>query len=456
MRMGLSVRIGFAALLFAVAGARAADFNSMAFGDVPGKTFEHHPEVGDHQETWARQQAGAKPGADAERPPETRLSIEGPVDPVYERGSTGERRGRSWKDFHDAVEAGNAAHVEWPGMNKDAPRRQRPWPGPNRPAAVQEDKPKAEAEPVEEADELRDSPAALGANAKAYSLWAGLSRPMLLPASSVGRVPPSEASELGRLDYENKILGADSSLNGRTVDGTEGSEAAEIRPAPKGMVPVVLELDLSRSPGEIWPTLRELPADLFKVEPGVQPQFMGETKSRARIRGWISPGASAALLRDDRVLRVEASRKKKAPAMFGESADTELLIGIRIPSETSPNEAVRSALRRLGRRTGFIFGKAIAYQKIPGTDQLAVVVSGRVPVEAINRVLSDPAVVKVAPAPGTQGRPAKERGDPSARARMASMVVARHPALLLVVLLVTGFFLLPSLRGESARSRRPW
>ncbi|OIO07610.1 MAG: hypothetical protein AUJ52_10025 [Elusimicrobia bacterium CG1_02_63_36] len=445
--MGPIVRIALASAVFYAPASFAGEFGTMAFGDVPGKTFEHHPEVGDHQETWARQQAGAKPSSGSERPPETRLSIEGPVEPVYERGSSGERRGRRWEDFHDSVAAGNAAHTQWPGMKENAPRRQRSWPGPNRQAetAVEDET------PAEEPDEMRDAPAALGANAKAYSLWAGLSRPMLLPASSVERVAPSEAHALGRIDYENKILGGDASVNGRVVSGSERDSR---KVEPEGMVPVVLELDASQSPGEIWPVLRALPAGLFKVEPGVEAQFLGEGGTRARIRGWIAPGSSAALLRTEKVLRVESSRKKTAPAMFGETPETELLIGIRIPSETSPNETVRTALRRLGRRTGFIFDKAIAYQKIPGSDHLAVVVSGRVPIEAINRVLSDPAVVKVAPAPALRAAvsPAKPA---TPRARLASMIMVRHPAVLLVVLLVAGFFLLPSLRGEPVRSRRP-
>jgi hypothetical protein len=454
MRVGPSVIAAFAAISLSAGAAFAGDFGAMAFGDVPGKPYETTPEVGDHQESWARERVRANnPQDEAEHPPERRFAIEGPAAPVYERGSSAERLDRNWERFHEDVEAGRAAHASpWPIERGEEGRAARPWPGPRR--APRPAEPVEEAETASEADELRDAPAALGANPKAYSLWAGLSRPMMLPASSVQRVPAGDAREMGRLDYEEKILGLSADLNAEAI--ADPRDAAEVQRLvrPEGMLPVSIELDVSDSPGDIWPVVRRLPADLFKVDPKFDPQFYGARRARARVRGWVSTGGSARLLQADGVLRIEAARRKSPAASLGEEPESELLIGIRIPSETSPNAAVRETLKRLGVNTGFSFEKAIAYQRIPGSDQLAVVVSGRVPIAAIGRVMSDPAVVKVVPAPAKRNRrvsaPAKKVPP---KTRLASFFTNEHPLLLPVVLLTTAFFLLPAWRGSRRRTR---
>ena len=409
--------------------AAAADFQASFFGENPNQPYEISPEVSDHQESWARQQG--------ENPTD---SIEPAVNPVYERGSTASRRNEQWDKFPETVRAGQAAHAPWPLPERDAKRPAKVWPG------IRRITPRAEIE-VEEAEDLRDAPAAL--NARAYSLWSGLSQPMMLPAHQIDSVSVSQARTLGRIDYENKILGAGI--------GADGAVAApEMKPrtfTPKGMRAVILELDLENSPGDAWAVLRTLPASAFKRDPSAAAEYYGEKKTRVSIRGFVPAGQSALLLRSDKVLRVQTHRSNKPPAEFGVPAETEILIGVRIPSEVSPNEIVRTTLRRLGRRTGFRFKKALAYQKIPGTDKLAVVISGSVSVESLSLVMADPSVVKVMPAPKKMPmvrRAKKPQRSPNAK--LASFFINDNPTYLPVMLI--GAWLLLQLASRKRRKRR--
>jgi hypothetical protein len=78
---------------------------------------------------------------------------------------------------------------------------------------------------------------------------------------------------------------------------------------------------------------------------------------------------------------------------------TELLAGVRIPQGASPSAALAAALERLSKRAAFRIRKVIGYQAIPGTSQMVIVITGRVPVSNISRVLGDPDIVKVVPSP---------------------------------------------------------
>ncbi len=412
-------------------GSFAADFNASFFGEKPGTPFEISPEVGDHQESWSRQHG--EHASDA---------IEAPVEnPVYERGSTGVERDKQWENFDESVRAGQAAHAPWPIREREAEPRVQRWPGVLR-------GPKEEPAVSAEKEDLRDAPAALHGNPSAVSLWSGLSQPMMLPANKVDNASSLQARELGRIDYENKILGAGIGNDGAVA----GSESETLGAERKGMRAVVVLLDLSDSPGDIWPVLRSLPAENLKIDSKEKPEYLGATRSRALIRGWVPAGRSAFLLRSEKILRVETSRKKKAPTGFGREPETKLLIGVRIPVEVSPNAAVRSALRRLGKTAGFRFDKALAYQQIPGSSQLAIVVSGSVPIGNIERVMKDPAIVKVMPAPKPR-KPAPVKAKTPPNQKLASFLIDENPTFL-PVLLIGGWLLLQAASSKRRRGIR--
>lgn len=338
--------------------------------------------------------------------------------------------------------------------------RPRSWPGARSrrsaergrarsPQAGQGDASQDEAEAPDE--QLRDAPAGLGTGN--YSLWSGLSKPLILPSSKVGSLPADKARILGRKDYEQHILGAGTAQAGAPAGRRVPQAPKAIRAPDRGVfLPgeeagergqfVVMELDVSESPGEFRDAVAEL-ADRagFQMDERFAPAFFGADKRKVAVQGWLPADRIGDAMSLERVGRLEAGRAPGLGSQVGRPAGgrTELLLGIRIPPERSPNEALKKVVARLESATGFEFSRAIAYQRIPGTSRMVLVVSGKVPVRNIGRLMADPEVVKVAPSPEAPARPPARQARPGIGPiqRFVSFAIQDHPFIFLVAILLT-------------------
>ncbi|MFH2204256.1 MAG: hypothetical protein ABIJ96_14145 [Elusimicrobiota bacterium] len=292
-----------------------------------------------------------------------------------------------------------------PGDVRNIPRR---WPGPRR-SSPQNSAVAAPSDIVGQDEELRDAPA----SAVQYSLWNNLSTPLLLPAADTGSISMDQAKSLGRRDYEQHILAAGmperraSAVAGEHVLEGRFTPAVEVEaPNIQDRVPIVVELDVRTAPGDFRDAVAGLSAvSGFSRDERFAPRFLGAKQERVAVRGWIHPRQFTDVMARPEVLRVEQDRAVAKAASALERGFTEILVGVRIPPESSPTEALKLAVARLSESAGFELKKTIGYQRIPGTSKMVLIVSGRVPVRRLSRVMADPAVVKVAPAPGSAAPP---------------------------------------------------
>ncbi|HBL18210.1 MAG: hypothetical protein A2X36_06185 [Elusimicrobia bacterium GWA2_69_24] len=312
-------------------------------------------------------------------------------------------------------------------------------------------------DPAEVDEGMRDAPASINPNQ--YSLWS-LSRPLLLPAAKIREVSADQAKTMGREDYERNILGMSAAGDAPPVDrrpsdpgalvsgdGPEGGAASE----EKGR-PVVLEMDIAATPGEARDAVAELTgAAGFQADARFEPLFLGADKTRVAVRGWLPPQRIADAMASARVTRLESVGAVDRVAADPAGTWTELLLGVRIPPETSPNDALRQAAARISLRMDFDLRRAIGYQKIPGTSRMVFIVSGRVRVRDIGRLMGDPDIVKIAPSPSQPDVRKAAGAAPPPRTpllRFVHFAVNGHPFLFLLSLLLT-----VSLLGSALRRR---
>jgi hypothetical protein len=197
---------------------------------------------------------------------------------------------------------------------------------------------------------------------------------------------------------------------------------------------VLVELDLKDTPGE-WKADAEALAKAAGFEPdAAEPaRFLGTARSRVVLSGTVLPERMGELLAVPSVRRVEAPPASGAAAPV--SGETRVLIGLRLPTEGTPEEAVSRAAARLSESASFRLEKALAIQQIPGTEQKVLVIAGVLPVRAMSTLLSDPEVVKVAPLPAEDAvRPLAPRHLPAWKRLLAEAAGERRAAFLAVVL----------------------
>jgi len=283
-------------------------------------------------------------------------------------------------------------------------------------------------------DGLRDAPAAMRPGN--YSLWRGLSQPLMLPPDKIGGVTADRAKSLGSEDYDTHILGARSRRQAMPMLASEAKLSARTSDPEKGQF-VVLELDIASTPGEFRDAVSEL-ADAagFEMDERFAPGFIGPDKTRVTVQGWLPPNRFGDAMSLDRVARLEAGGGQGRRRASGMGGWTELLLGIRAPAGGAPNAVLDATVGRLTAKLGFQFGRAIAYQRIPGTDRMVLVVSGRIRVRDIGRLMADPDVVKIGPSPRVL--PAAPKAPPrSFKERLIAFVTVEHPILFLVTILLT-------------------
>ncbi len=297
-----------------------------------------------------------------------------------------------------------------------------------------------------------------------YSLWSGLSAPLELPGEKVNDVSADEASTLGRRDYASHILGAREVAPAQAPVGAPA--AGDARPE-KTRAFVTVELQLApvqtlgpaAAPVPGSPSAPVLPANLdaalkgltatgFESDSRFPPEFHGTQGDRVRVWGWIASEKVGGAMSAPGVSKFEIDRTPGRSSGV-KAGDTELLIGIRVPTPASGPEgtaavqkAFAEAVRRLEARTGFSWRRTIGYQEAPGGGWV-VVTQGKVPLRAISQVLADRDVVKVVPSPDA-GLPAAPPPSPIRPLEdFLSFALGRAPILLGATLLM----LIPSLGG---------
>ncbi len=447
--------------------AKSGAFKPFYFGEGGGKTPPMTPDQSDYCETASRDvgkpyETETAPEEEPETSPSTRPqdAKEPPEIPDASPVETpGEKQERDRKDGElrdwnrkveravDREKRNNESGKHGVGDVRSIPRR---WPGPRRRPAKGKSGAAADSNRriMDGDEELRDAPAAAGR----YSLWNNLSTPLLLPATKVNSVPLSQAQALGRRDYEDHILAARMPAGkavdvkgGKTMSGRFDS-ASPVR-AGKALdkVPIVVELDVKATPGEYRDAVAGLSAATgFTEDERFSPRFLGVDRTRVSVRGWLLARRFSEITTRAGVLRVVQDRAFDRVMRPVQEGLTDVLVGLRIPPESSPTEALKIAVARLGDNAGFQLMRTIGYQRVPGTSMMVLIVAGRVPVRRISQVLADPAVVKVAPAPKEAARRVRQPR-PFWRATVPDW--ARHPVTwALALMLGTMLFMRRKLR----------
>ncbi|MBI3552335.1 MAG: hypothetical protein HY077_07440 [Elusimicrobia bacterium] len=124
---------------------------------------------------------------------------------------------------------------------------------------------------------------------------------------------------------------------------------------------------------------------------------------------------------------------------------SRILVGIRVRAGQSVGETLKAVVADLEARAHFRLERAVGYQEVPETKDLAVVAVGEVPILELSRVMAHPDVLKVLPAPGRDSessvprQPSKRVGDlkPGAEpARFIFFVERRAPLLIVATLML--------------------
>ena len=300
-----------------------------------------------------------------------------------------------------------------------------------------------------------------------YSLWEGLAAPIDVSAAQVRDMTPDQASRLGRRDYDGGSAG------GRELNLAEPRGAVAIpTPATGGMglvapfrdrsdfggtsrtgapasgraeLFVAVDMNFKSGAGE----LRDAVADLartagFRPDLRFPPVAADQAQRKVSVWGWMPAQSLSQALNVPSVARL-AVQNGVAPRAPVAQATARMLVGLRLPRGVPPGEVLARATRQLG-DSGFRWKRTIGYQRVPGSDQLALVIEAEVPVRSLGRVMAHPDVLKIAPvpAPAVEPAPTLLSESPlrdSVLRRFLAYVLARSPLLLLLTpLLVLATF----------------
>lgn len=416
------------------APAPTKGFSTKSFGEVPGEPCPLGPEDGDYRESVSNTNPAASVPEEAPAAlpdAEGRDALSG-MPPIPGGRQLGEpARAHADPATARAQASAAATAVRWA------------WPGPQSPAARERMRAASAGLSPAEDEGLRDAPAAV--SPERYSLWKGLSEPLLLPSGKVRGVSPAQAREMGERDYDSHIL-----QSGAVQAPAAFGAGATAPAAATARQPVVVELDVSDSPGEWKQASDELRREAgFEPDPGAEARFIGASRRRVLIEGTVDGARATDLLGVSRLKRLESGPIRAAAARPGE---TRLLVGLRIPQDASPAETLRVVTARLAQNASFRLERPIAYQRVPGTSQMVVVAVGRLPVRSLGTLLSDPDVVKVAPSPAEEApRPAAPRV-PAWKSALRT-AVKEKPTMLLASVLFCVALTGPFFRRSSRRRK---
>lgn len=210
--------------------------------------------------------------------------------------------------------------------------------------------------------------------------------------------------------------------------------------APASEVFVALDLDLKAHPGQYKDAVADLGrAAAFRPDHRFDPG--SPSSDRVSLWGWMPPDRLAQAMEVAGVtrLRVEPARLAAPRPMPGQqSADSNYIVGIRVPDQARADETGKQVIKELG-KSGFRLLRSIGTQVAPG-GELVLVVEGTLPVRGLPRVMAHAEVLKVVPA---------ESGEPIAAAESSSRGFLRYasqraPLLLALTLLL----LIPAFGGS--------
>ncbi|MFA5139577.1 MAG: hypothetical protein WC728_10130 [Elusimicrobiota bacterium] len=395
-------------------------FSMKHFGEDPNDQGPITPDQGDFQES------GPHHGTQPNKPDPPTIVEPAPTNSSQVSGP------------NDAVPVGPVVR---PGSEaRPLPQGGMPRPVPATPAKTPSSRDKVSVEPAG----LRDAPAPQ--NPRLYSLWAGLSTPLLLPSAKVKSLSPDSAKTLSRVDYDEHILGDRSPVAGGAILGGPKDVPGSRAPASAGDgLYVTVELDVSATPGRYAATAAGLRDNAgLRLDGAVPPVFLNQERTRVALRGWLPTERVSDALSSRGVSRLELARPF-SPAMREPSVDmTEILLGLRIEPRSEPQAILQETVSRLSQRTRFEFSRTIGYQSIPGTREKVLIIAGRVPVRDVGKILADGSVVKVAPAPKTDAPPSRKPA--FGLESFLPYAVTRHPVLFFAALVLTMLLFGPAVR----------
>lgn len=331
------------------------------------------------------------------------------------------RGGLSAKSFG---EDGGYRHPDGAAVQylEDEPRRDRPSPDP------------LPAHPPPAA------PAAPG------SLLSGLVQPLDMPAEDAGAADADSASELGRRDYESRLLGLEDAPTRPRTRGPERSPTAHAG-AGEGMLFVSLELD-PRESGSLRDCVAGLGAVAgFAADARFEP--LAGPAGSVLISGWMpAAGLAAALSRPGvKRLRVETRPRPSAPRQ----TMGEFLVRLRLEDPAHARAAVDAGVAALASAAGFRLTRVVGLET-SADGRGAAVVAGRLPLSRLAKAMGRADVLKISPL-GPASADASESlspARPSGARSFARFALERGLWLVLLTLAMA----LPLLRRAAGRALR--
>ncbi|MBI4423195.1 MAG: hypothetical protein HY554_05690 [Elusimicrobia bacterium] len=226
--------------------------------------------------------------------------------------------------------------------------------------------------------------------------------------------------------------------------GAPSARGTAREPGPAARGPrelfVSVEMDVSKTPGEYRDAVGELHRGAgFSADPRFPPAFRGADRARVALWGWIPLERVREALGVRGVSRVQTLPRAPQEAPGPQEPEWRLTLRLTQPepapaavnaSGTSREELLAAALLRLG-RAGFTWMRTEPLQ-----ERGLVALRGSIAPRSIERVLADPAVVKLARAAAPPRPAAPPRQASAGPTGQAAAVLSRHPVLLLLALLL--------------------
>lgn len=256
---------------------------------------------------------------------------------------------------------------------------------------------------------------------------------------------PDTTRDLGRRDYESRVLGREDLSARPRVDGPPEA------PGSKGAAPAVdeprlfvsVELD-PREAGSLRDAVAGLGASVgFSADARFQP--LSGPSGVSMISGWIAASQLGRAVSQPGVkrLRVETSpRPSPAREITG-----EFLVGLRLEDSSRAREAVDAGVRALTSTAGFRLTRVVGLETSPD-GRAAAVIAGLLPLSRLSKAMGRPEVIKITPLSSSPAPPAAAPERPSRILGFARFMAEDGLWLLLLTLAAA----LPTLRRAVGRA----
>jgi hypothetical protein len=281
-----------------------------------------------------------------------------------------------------------------------------------------------------------------------------------LSAAKAQESDPDLARELGGKDYDSHILASKS----RTHEGPLGEpgKRQETRLKNPRIFPLRGKLEMlpssggaggeasERRLGEVLVTLNirgtyasdhDAVADLernisFRRDPRFEADGSG-VGGGLSLWGWIPSQKIGEAMQIPGVARLEVHNRVSRP-IPPRGVTSDILVGIRVPSEAQAAGFMETLSRELVFQTGLRWKKSVGFQRAPGSGELALLMVGEVPVKNLSQLMARKEVLKVLPLSQALQISAPSFGNSSGGlSQFFSFVLARAPLLIVLTLLLT-------------------